>query len=130
MRRRGYDVTAKPIPINESKDIIARNWSKIWTNDPPLLCRTGNGKAQIEAQMKRWGDGARAIVCVVWKTTGSSHVFIAEQRNGVTAFLDPQTGNSDCESSFARVMEGKTQFLRVDNTSPTDLIKECCENRR
>jgi len=130
MRRRGYNVTAKPILVDVEKDVVAKNWSKVWTQDPPLLCRSGSGKAQVEAQMKRWGDGARAIVCVTWLVTGSSHVFVAEQQNGTTVFVDPQTGNSDCSKSFARVMNGMTQLLRVDNLTPTDLIKECCENRR
>ena len=130
MRRRGFNVTAKPILAHESFDTIAKNWSKVWTNDPPLLCRAGNGKAQIEAQMKRWGDGARAIVCVKWKEYDLAHVFVAENRNGTIVYIDPQNGNENCSNYFSRAKEGCTQVLRVDKCTPTDLILECCQNVR
>ena len=130
MRRRGFNVTAKPILVHESFDTIAKNWSKVWTNDPPLLCRTGNGKVQIEAQMKRWGDGARAIVCVKWKGYDLAHVFVAENRNGTIVYIDPQNGNENCSNYFSRAKEGCTQVLRVDKCTPTDLILECCQNVR
>jgi len=130
MRRRGFNVTAKPILVDAAKDVVAKNWSKMWTNDLPLLCRTGNGKAQIEAQMKRWGDGARAVVCVEWKKHGSAHVFIVENRNGSVVFIDPQTGNGDCIHYFSYVKEGQTKVLRIDKCTPGNLILECCENVR
>jgi hypothetical protein len=130
MRRRGYNVTAKPILVDAAKDVVAKNWSKVWTNDPPLLCRTGDGKAQIEAQMDRWGDGARAVVCVEWKKHGSAHAFIVENRNGTVVYIDPQTGNEDCSYYFGYVKEGHTKILRVDKCTPSDLILECCQNVR
>ena len=130
MRRRGFNVTAKPISVAAEKDIVAQNWSKVWTNDPPLLCRSGNGKAQVEAQMKRWGDGARAIVYVKWKGYGLAHVFIAENRNETIVYIDPQNGNENCSNYFSRATEGCTQVLRIDKCTPTDLILKCCQNVR
>jgi hypothetical protein len=50
--------------------------------------------------MDRWGDGARAVVCVEWKKHGSAHAFIVENRNGTVVYIDPQTGNEDCSYYF------------------------------
>ena len=58
------------------------------------------------------------------------YVFAAEQREGKTYFIDPQTGDTDCERYFEMAMHGQTKLLRIDNNTPSDDIKDCCENRR
>ena len=50
---------------------------------------------------------------------------MAEQRNGTTVFFDPQTGNSDCASYFDRVLDGRTQFSRIDNLQFSSYIEDC-----
>lgn len=124
MRRRGYDVTAKP--RIDGVDDVADNWLNVFENIDIVSCDRGNGLAQIEATMKKYGNGARAEIYVE-VDANNSHVFVAEQRDGKTVFIDPQDGNRDARSYFDYVVEGKTEMFRIDNLEPTDLIFECCE---
>lgn len=125
MRRRGYDVTAKPKIY--PNDIINSNWENIFENAEWISCRSGNGLAQIEKVMKRFGDGARAEVYIQWQGKSDAHVFIAEQVEGGTVFIDPQNGSANVRWYFDYVLEGKTELCRIDNLEVTELIKECCE---
>lgn len=126
MRRRGYDVTAtpKPQPVNTS-DLCYRPFA-VWEN-PVIMNTTGNGRQDIEQQMAQWGDGARAQVTVIWNDGDGGHTFIAEQENGRTRFIDPQTGSENTNWYFSRVQEGSTRFCRIDNLSTTSRINECCQ---
>ena len=76
--------------------------------------------------MTSYGDGARAIVRVQWQG-GGGHVFIAEQVNGVTQFIDPQSGERDCSYYFnaGMIKPTSTRLLRIDDKSFTDLIEKC-----
>lgn len=125
MRRRGYDVTAKPKVY--SKDLINSNWENIFENAEWISCYSGNGLAQIEEAMKRFGDGARAEVYIQWQGKNDAHVFVAEQIGGKTVFIDPQNGNVDVRWYFDYALEGKTELCRIDNLEFTELIEECCE---
>lgn len=128
MRRRGLKVTAKPIPTEVDKDYLAKNYAAAWENQERVWCMSGNGLQQIQVQMARWGDGARAEVSITWKDKGTGHVFVAEQHNGTTVFLDPQSGDTDCSRYFNNAKKGMTNILRIDNNSPSDAILDCCEN--
>ncbi|WP_234346196.1 hypothetical protein [Collinsella provencensis] len=66
-----------------------------------------------------WGS-----VVLTGNPTGGGHVFIAEQVDGSTRFIDPQTGSSDCSSYFSMISSGETEILRVDDKDVTDLIKK------
>lgn len=126
MRRRGYDVIAKP-RITSGKDETADKWTDIFNNAKWIRCNSGSGVQQIQKQMKAWGDGARAEVYVAWKGGGSAHVFVAEQVDGKTVFIDPQPGSMDCKDYFKHVRSGYTMVCRIDNLNPSELIAECCE---
>ena len=58
------------------------------------------------------------------------HVFIAEQRNGKTIYIDPQIGSDDCSSHFDGAVKGQTYIVRIDKLTPTNIILDCCKNRR
>jgi len=126
-RRRGYDVTAKPIPIPDPHELgKGHNWVSMY-KDPVVIACSGNGKQDIINQMKSWGEGARAEIGVEWGFLfgGGGHVFVAEVINGEVYFLDPQTGNLDCSSYFRTVKSGTAELVRIDNLEFTDVIKEC-----
>ena len=127
MRRRGLKVTARPIPTTVENDYLAKNFALAWENQERVWCMRGSGLEQIRAQMAAWGDGARAEVSVVWNSE-KGHVFVAEQQDGKTVFLDPQSGNTDCSHYFDIALKGRTSILRIDNNSPSDAILDCCEN--
>ena len=127
MRRRGYDVMAKPT-ILVGRDVINENtWKNIFDNAEWRSCGTGNGLKYIEDAMKNYGDGARAEIYVLWKNKKEAHVFVAEQRNGKTIFIDPQDGTNDARYYFDYVSSGYTEMCRIDNLEASELIKACCE---
>ena len=125
MRRRGYDVKAKPADPNNL--YLNQHPYSVWKKPDVICCKTGNGKSEIEATMAQWGDNARAQVVLVWKGSNVGHTFIAEQRNGKTVYIDPQVGKEYVDGYFDRAEPGKTSFCRIDDLTPTLLIYDCCE---
>ena len=124
MRRRGYDVTAKP--RIKGDDPVAHEWDVVFKGQKFELCY--NGQRDLETKMAGWGDGARAEVYVAWKYARSSHVFVAEQVGGKTRYIDPQSGAMDVSHYFKEASFGRTKVARIDNLEPNvELIKGCCE---
>jgi len=135
-RRRGYDVTAKPSVIGGIDNLATSDLRKGFPSafeNPKLIDISGNGKKakkSIEDMMSEWGNGSRAIVAVHWKSNGDGHVFMAEQFNGKTLFLDPQSNESDVSNYFSEIKSSSmfshnTFIMRVDNLKFTDIIKKC-----
>ncbi len=134
-RRRGYDVTASE-RIFDGTDTLPimtdqKGWENVYENGianlkTPVGSKSATVKQSIESMMSSYGDGARAIVRVRWQDHGD-HVFIAEQVNGVTQFIDPQLGQRDCSHYFnaGRIKPASTRLLRIDDKAFTDLIEKC-----
>lgn len=125
MRRRGYDVTARPKPTLVNANDLSYHPFAVWEN-PIIHNTTGNGRQDIEQQMAQWGDGARAQITVIWNDGDGGHTFIAEQENGGTRFIDPQSGSENSSWYFSLVQEGTTRFCRIDNLNTTSRINDCC----
>ena len=121
MLRRGEHVTA--LPCESDYDYLASEPFSVWNNPLVIQC-TGNDQSEIESSMRNWGDGARAQVTVMWTET-QGHTFVAEQRNGVTHYIDPQSGNENYVDWIDSALPGRTQFCRIDNLETTDLIRNC-----
>lgn len=134
MRRRGYDVIAKPAVIGTNgklsqKDPLYKSWKNIFKGAQfEIHTDFDGGKAAIISQMDAWGDGAVAEVRVLWNPA-EAHVFIAERVSGTVRFVDPQTGNTDCEQYFTNAVIGATMIARIDNLQVTELITKCIKNR-
>lgn len=134
MRRRGYDVVAKPrLPDNIDKlpYMNGTGWPSVFKDYAliKLEAKTARGiREKAIEKMKEWGDGSRAIVRVGWNT-GGFHVFIAEQIDGNTIFLDPQCGKLDVKNLFLLSRTDKTYIMRIDNLEITETILKCCERR-
>lgn len=135
MRRRGYDVVAKPsLAAGGQVDEVRKKWKDIFQDAKWVKCN-GTGKAKIERLMKQWGDGARAEVYVKWKPRwkgdmhSGAHVFIAENVNGRVEYRCPQSNTYDYSHAFKQVIRDKTMVARIDNLEVTNLIKGCCESR-
>ncbi|WP_267892310.1 toxin glutamine deamidase domain-containing protein [Collinsella provencensis] len=87
-------------------------------------------RGSVEKAMAEYGDGSRAIIRVRWKGRNSGgHVFMAEQVDGVTRFIDSQTGSDDCSSYFNDVRKRETFILRVDDNPVTGLIEKAAVKR-
>lgn len=138
MRRRGYDVTALPANLVDGhldysdplpNRFDPNGWPSMFAGAEleKIPGTTANAiRGRIERMMSGFGDESRAIVRVKYKRRygGGGHVFIAEQVDGSTRFIDPQTGSSDCSSYFSMISSGETEILRVDDKDVTDLIKK------
>ena len=94
--------------------------------------RTGKAiKKNSENQMEEWGDGSRGIVRVQWQKKNYGHVFIAEQVNGKTRFIDPHNGAKDVTHYFdsGKVRATETKLLRTDDKEISDLINKAVKNK-
>lgn len=137
-RRRGFNVEALPRILDGSDRMPYMfdkkgGWTSVYDGIKPILCssnRTAGVKAKVEAEMRGFGDGARAIVRVQWqqKYGGGGHVFIAEQTDGKTIFIDPQNNKTDVSDYFQLAKVRETYVMRIDNLEFTDNIKLCCKN--
>lgn len=125
MRRRGLDVTALPRLDPKDRGDLAFDPFDVWKSPEVLKC-DGNGLKDIEAQMGKWGDGARAEVIVKWKNTNMGHAFVAEQVDGRTVFIDPIDGSTNARSYFDSVEPGSVRLCRMDKLQVTKRIDECC----
>ena len=129
MRRRGYYAIAKP--CFGDKDLIYKDNKYLSLfKDAKLWQIKGEAKETIsciEKYMSSWGDGARAEILVYWEEAPNRcHVFVAEQMEGKTLFLDPQNGASNVEEYFSFAVPDKTVILRIDNVEITQDIEYCC----
>lgn len=134
-RRRGYDVVSAPA-ILTAPDTLPymmhqKGWANVYKDGIANLehlqgSRSSTIKKSIESKMAGYGDGARAIIRVQWQG-GGGHVFIAEQINGATEFIDPQPGTRDCSYYFnaGMIKPSATRLLRIDDKDFTDLIEKC-----
>jgi hypothetical protein len=129
MGRRGYDVEAEP-RIMKGKDDVASNWRNIMENQTWEKMPSRNTAKKISDTMNGYGDGARAVVYVVWKGARSAHVFMAEQQGGKTVYMDPQTGRHvNIDNYLNSAIKGRTEISRIDNLKPSDYIKGCAKRR-
>ena len=105
LRRAGYDVEALPNEDGFGGNRLVYNpsihsyefdnsymWRGVVNPEAHVTMQGATYKeelANIRKQMAEWGDGSIAAVSVFWKG-GNGHVFVAEQINGETVFLDTQ----------------------------------------
>lgn len=119
MRRRGYDVIAKPKP--------AANNTVLWGSEPfadsagnPVSYTMNQTEAAVKRELKNAPDGARYGIYVAWKGRNrGAHVFVAEKQGGVVRYIDPQPGRLDASGYFALGRPGQFGYLRMDNLDIT-----------
>lgn len=134
MQRRGYDVEAKPRLFDGSDRLpygdAPGGWKDVMTGMEQVNMPSRNTIDKMDAQMAKWGDGARAIVRIRWKGNRGGHVFVAEQVNGVTHYIDPQPGKAiNINHYMDNAIKGRTELLRMDKATPTDLLEKCVKRR-
>lgn len=136
-RMRGYDVQALPRILNGKDELPYMNtvtgWLSVYQNPVITNINRATGKAcmsAIEQKMSEWGEGARAIVRVRWKS-GGGHVFNAVWQEGKIVFVDAQSGRMDCSAYFGAGMikPGQTKLIRIDNLEFTNRIELCAKQR-
>lgn len=137
-RRRGRDVTALPCDPNDDTDLLPLmdktvGWPSVF-KDAKLLKCGANPKEYIASKLNEWGVGSRAAIRIVYRSKdGKSHghVFVAEQRRDGTHYIDPETADDDVSRYFNLNLEDEaTYVMRMDDKEMTDLLDECCVDRR
>ena len=134
MRRRGYDVIAKPAFVDANgnlskKDELYAKWPRIFKDARLYQCSgLDGGKAAVIERMKNWGNGSVAEIQILWDAS-RAHVFVAENVDGNIRFIDPQTGDVDCSVYFTKTIGYGTIISRIDNLEVTDLVEKCIKNR-
>lgn len=122
LRRRGYDVIAKPKPSTGN----TVTWGSECFIQPGQYQASWQAftLSQTEAAVKRElaaaPEGARYAIYVKWKGRGAgAHVFIGEKSGGVVRYMDPQNGAMDASSYFANGSKGRFGYFRMDDKALT-----------
>lgn len=136
LRRRGYDVIAKPKP--------SANNRVVWGSEcfiPPDKCQesweafTLNlSQADVKKELNSAPDGARYAIYTKWKGRGNgAHVFIAEKVNGEVLYLDPQSGKQNVDYYFRKGSPNRFGFFRMDDKdilAEPDIIEATVEVKK
>lgn len=139
LRRRGYDVVARhaPMALGEPDDLPfmykSGGWPSVYEHggDSLIYCNSDSPdgvRKKVTDMVSDWGDGARGIVRVTWKS-GGGHVFNVENEGGTVRFLDPQSGETDCSDHFMSASVDGTWLLRTDDKEFTWRIIQCAYSR-
>ena len=123
MRKRGYNVTARPATRNH---YLSKHPEEAWIG-ADVQKTSGTGLEDIMNASESWPDGARAEIAVTWRGGNRGHVFVAEKVNGGIRFYDVQSGERVSSKQFSFVEENKTIFWRIDNLEPSDRGITACE---
>lgn len=134
LRRRGYDVTAKPrLPKNDIVSWGSECFIQPGTYQYSWQAYTlGQTEAAVKKALANAPDGSRFSIYIKWqkKYGGSAHVFIAEKTGGVVHYIDPQIGNLDASDYFSRGSKGYFGYFRLDDkplTSDPNIISATVE---
>lgn len=127
LRRRGYDVIAAPtfegdllakVAYRQADGTTMDHWMGAFRGAKPIKVGTEDAlstKAAIDARMREFGSGSRAVLKVSW-TTGYDHVLSVENVGGRIRYVDAQTGKSvHMTSRLALTFTDRTQLIRTDN---------------
>lgn len=131
-RRRGLDVVAKPHILNRADSLPYMNsekgWPAVFYNYKLESCAALTSelaRKKVEALMRFYGDGSRAVVKINWRLKYKGHVFIAENQEQTIRFLDPQTGSVDASGYFNDADPASVVVVRVDHLQFTELAGQC-----
>lgn len=131
LRRRGFDVEAKPNVNNSAFEEMKKHgvtWRERFLNQdgtksaPERAYKWMRGKNYSRMSEKRTfeflresisAEGRYEIYCK-WRT-GTAHVFLAEKTGKSIRYFDPQTGSQDVSSYIKRMDMQYTEILRIDD---------------
>lgn len=142
LRRRGYDVTAMPTYMGDRLPRIAYfdpkngiyegRWKGAFQGAKSIgVGVPGNTSSaeskvisNIEDRMKEFGNGARAVVQILYRG-GGGHVFNVENQNGRIVYVEAQAGKlKDIADTMRRVKTDTVTLVRTDNLKISDRAKK------
>ncbi len=127
-RFRGYDVVASPTYDGDTMPSHGQ-WKRNFVGaKTDFISKSTPAAAQraVEAKMKQYGNGARAVLSVSWKGSRlSGHVLNVVQRGGRTYFYDGQNGSVvNAKALFSSCRPRDIEITRVDNLTFSDQARE------
>lgn len=131
LRRRGYDVTAAPVPRGSGR--TASEYLGEWWRTPegikPSYARHET-EADALAALAEYPEGARGYVQVQWKS-GGGHVFNWEKYDGEIRLLEGQNPASpDASDHLKRAKRGAIGTVRTDDLVPDPkLVSQAVQTR-
>lgn len=135
MRRRGYDVTAKPLYGGRKyEDTYALyNNPKVKQLDKESYKGstkfTTYAKNEMVNNISKYPDGARGAVQVRFKKEAMGHIFSWEKVNGKVVFKDHQDYGSKPEKIFDKDVLSALSYFRTDNAQLNmNLVHNSVEN--
>lgn len=124
MRRRGYDVMALPTYSGDRMP-AANNWARVFNGAKELNVGASSpqkAQANLEAQMKKFGNGSRGIVGI------PGHVFNVENVGGKIRYVDAQTNTVyNSKGVFSRLGKRGSQsvtLIRTDKLGINPAIRQ------
>ena len=137
LRRRGYDVTATPLPegfpmSGRSSLDAYRRWRRA-DGTKPLPELMAGSPAQAKRLAEAWPVGARGWIRLTWQRTfgGGGHIYNVERTPEGLRWLDAQTGEVDVDYDrrMRKASRGTVSLMRVDDLTPTDEVLEFVQER-
>lgn len=123
LREKGYDVKANTSPDG----LWQENYNRVWDSSGQFKkLKAKNGKALVDT-LSSEGDGAYGNLTINWKMGGAHSVFWKNE-GGKTHIYDGQSGteydvsNPDYSPLFNKIYTNQSQYARLDNAKPNDLI--------
>jgi hypothetical protein len=129
LRRRGYNVTALPVYKDDRLPVVNSFGNGIWQGafKGAKNVRVGattprKVQSNLEAKMKSYGNGARAIVRI------PGHVFNCENVNGKIRYVDAQIGkrytSNDVFGRLTKEQLKTVRIIRTDNLKISDRARK------
>lgn len=122
MRKRGYDVIARPY-VSGGSHHLNMHPEDAWENAILVECF---GKNDIIKALEEIDGDARFEVAFMRKR-GGGHVIVAEKENGVVRFLDVQSGQEIDGSCLDKKNVDSIYYFRIDNLNVSQRGVTACE---
>lgn len=125
LRRRGYNVTALPTYQGDTLPVVNSfgngRWQMAFKGAKTVSVGSSSPKktqANLEAKMKSYGKGSRAIVRI------PGHVFNCENSGGKVIYVEAQTGkrytSKEVFSNLSPKQSSQVRLMRTDNLRISD----------
>lgn len=122
MRKRGYDVIARPY-VSGGSHYLNMHPESAWEEAVIIEC---SGKNDIIKLLTETENDARFEVAYM-RNHGGGHVIIAEKENGYIHFLDVQSGNEIDGSCLDKKNINSIKCFRIDNLEVSQHGVTACE---
>lgn len=130
LRRRGYNVVAKPRTAKRRDSIVWGTECFIDSGGNSVKYSVGLSYDELQDALNKMPRKSRSVVYLQWKNSKGAHVIIAEKANGRIMYIDPQNSKTDVKDYFDRAKNYRYGVQRIDNlyiTTDDDIINATVE---